>query len=67
MSAKQTKVNPKEHVVEGSSSRLPLDPPPVYDADWRTRVEQAKKAREDGRKAREGKRAIFSPVHRSLI
>lgn len=33
--------------------------PPSYDSDWLRRVERAKSAREDGRKAREGKPIVF--------
>ena len=33
---------------------------PPYDPDWLERIELAKRAREDGRKAREGKPIVFS-------
>lgn len=40
----------------------PLRPPkpPAYDLDWSERIQRAKRAREEGRKAREGKPATFS-------
>ena len=34
--------------------------PHPYDPDWQERVERARRAREDGRKAREGKPIVFS-------
>ena len=33
--------------------RVPT-PPPSYDSDWRGRIERARSAREEGRKARGG-------------
>ena len=37
-----------------------LSPPPGYDEDWHEKVERAKRAREEGRKAREGKPVVFT-------
>ena len=42
------------------AARPPL--PPSHDPDWRERIEQARSAREDGRKAREGKQIVFPTV-----
>ena len=37
----------------------------AYDADWHERIERAKRAREEGKKARQGKPATFQ-THRTL-
>lgn len=34
--------------------------PKWYDPDWQERIERARSAREDGRKARQGKPIVFS-------
>ena len=44
-----------------NSSAPALTPPLVYDRDWPERIEWAKNAREDGRKARHGKPVVFDP------
>ena len=67
MSAKDTGVDPRDPVVEGVCSGSALEPPGVCDSDWQTRVKRAREAREEGRKTREGKPAVFSPVHDPLI
>ena len=49
-----------DHETRGSEdSRPAVAPPRAYDPDWRERIERAKSAREDGRKAREGKPVVF--------
>ena len=36
-----------------------VERPPAYDPHWREKIDQAKSAREDGRKARQGKPIVF--------
>jgi len=48
---------PSEDTDTSRENRVPL--PPSYDPDWQRRVERARSAREDARKAREGKPIVF--------
>ena len=45
----------------GEDTHLPL--PPSHDPDWRERIERARNAREEGRRAREGMPIVF-PIDR---
>ena len=48
-----------------AQEREPLRAPSQdHDEDWRERIEKAKSAREDGKRAREGKPATF-PMRRA--
>ena len=48
--------------LESQPRNSPVTPPNAteYDSDWHERIEIAKRAHEEGRKAREGKPATFS-------
>ena len=43
-----------------------LSPPPKYDADWRERIEIARQARDDARKARRGRPVVFETGGRPI-
>ena len=51
--------HPLEDIDASSSVEGRVPSPPSYDPDWRRRVERARIAREEGRKAREGKPIVF--------
>lgn len=51
-----------EKAMEGSLTRdheSAQTPLPIHERDWRERIARARKAREEGKKAREGKPATF--------
>ena len=43
-------------IGDHESAQTPL---PIHERDWRERIARARKAREEGKKAREGKPATF--------
>ena len=50
----------KDATRSASPPIAPPSPPAKYDSDWHERIERAKSAHEEGRKARQGKPATFS-------
>ena len=59
-------LEPAKRVPANDGDAPALSPVPGCDPDWKKRIERAKWAREEGRKAREGKPMVFSSS-RTLI
>ena len=57
----QLRIEEKDQPVADSERVLP--PGQGYDADWQERIERAKRAREEGKKARANKPSAFTTSH----